>query len=201
MSGRPATASLPAVRSPIHRNSGANATIRLTLWFLGAAVGVAAFVLVARDADVPDARVSAALTLAIGWSYLASGLLAWAREEGNRLGVLMATLGLVWLAGAALGELDSALASWAGFVALNAAVAMFVHVLVAFPSGRLATGRERVLVGAAYADLVVLAPLWMAARGDAPPRDGTAGLLRPEPFASSLGGLPAAVALAVGAAV
>ena len=78
---------------------------------------------------------------------------------------------------------------------------MFVHVLVAFPNGRLASRRERLLVGAAYADLVLLAPLWMAARGDVPARDGTAGLLRPEPFGSSLGGLPAAIALIVGGAL
>jgi signal transduction histidine kinase len=41
----------------------------------------------------------------------------------------------------------------------------------------------------------------MAARGDDPPRDGTAGLLRPEPFGSSLGGPGAAIALVVGAAL
>jgi signal transduction histidine kinase len=58
-----------------------------------------------------------------------------------------------------------------------------------------------VLVAATYADLVLLAPLWLAARGDAPPRDGSAGLLRPEPFVSSLGGLPIVIALLLGAAL
>jgi signal transduction histidine kinase len=193
--------SVPASGLRERRRGAAGGLVRLTLWPLGAAVGVAAFVLVARDGDVADAWVSAALTLAIGWSFLASGLVVWAREEENPLGALMAALGLVWLVGAAVGEAGSAFGSWAGFAAVNGAVAMFVHVLVAFPSGRLASRGERLLVGAAYADLVLLAPLWMAARGDDPPRDGTAGLLRPEPFGSSLGGPGAAIALVVGAAL
>ena len=183
------------------RRGAAGARVRLALWPLGAAVGIAAFVLVARDDDVADARAVAALTLAIGWSFVASGLVVWAREEENPLGVLMAALGLVWLAGAALGEVGSTFGVWFGFVALNAAVAMFVHVLVEFPSGRLESRGERVLVAATYADLVLLAPLWLAARGDAPPRDGSAGLLRPEPFVSSLGGLPLVIALLLGAAL
>ena len=183
------------------RRGAAGARVRLALWPLGAAVGIAAFVLVARDDDVADARAVAALTLAIGWSFVASGLVVWAREEENPLGVLMAALGLVWLAGAALGEVGSTFGVWCGFVALNAAVAMFVHVLVEFPSGRLESRGERVLVAATYADLVLLAPLWLAARGDAPPRDGSAGLLRPEPFVSSLGGLPLVIALLLGAAL
>jgi signal transduction histidine kinase len=175
--------------------------MRRALWLLGAGTGVAAFLLIVRDADVAHVWLSAALTLAIGWCFLASGLLIWAQEEENPLGVLMSALGFVWLAGAAVGEVGSALGSWVGFVAVNGAVAMFVHVLVAFPDGRLASRRERILVGAAYADLVLLAPLWAAARGDPPPRDGTAGLLRPEEFVSALGGPPAAIASTVGAAL
>jgi signal transduction histidine kinase len=201
VSGPPTTVSVPAggLRTP--RRGAAAARVRLALWPLGAAVGIAAFVLVARADDVADARAIAALTLAIGWSFVASGLVVWAREEENPLGVLMAALGLVWLAGAALGEVGSEFGAWLGFVALNGAVAMFVHVLVEFPSGRLESRGERALVAATYADLVLLSPLWLAARGDAPPRDGSAGLLRPEPFVSSLGGVPLVIALLLGAAL
>jgi signal transduction histidine kinase len=190
-----------SVRSPdlsVRGREEAGARARRALWPLGAVVGIAAFFLVVRDGDAANAWLSAALTLAIGWCFLASGLVVWAREEENLLGALMAALGLLWLSGAAVGEVGSA---WLGFVAINGAVAMFVHIIVAFPSGRLATLRERLLVGAAYADLVLLAPLWMAARGDAPPREGTAGVLRPEPFGSSLGGPPAAIGLIVGGAL
>jgi signal transduction histidine kinase len=164
-------------------------------------LGIAAFVLVARDGDVANARASAALTLAIGWSFLASGLVVWAREVENPLGVLMTALGLVWLTGAAVGQLGSAIGPWLGFIALNGAVAMFVHVLVAFPSGRLGSRGARVLVGATYGSLALLAPLWLAANDQAPARDGTAGLVRPEPFVSSLGGPQVGIAVLLGAAL
>jgi signal transduction histidine kinase len=201
MSSQPVTVSVgePSVRGP--RRVAAAGRARLAAWPLGAAAGVAAFVVVARDGDVADPWLTAALTLAIGWSFLASGLLVWAREVENPLGALMAALGLVWLAGASLGEIGSEVGAWIGFVAVNLAVAMFVHLLVAFPGGRLCSRNERLLVGAAYADLVVLAPLWLVARGDAPPEDGTAGLLRPEPFVSSLGGPQVAIAVVLGAAL
>jgi signal transduction histidine kinase len=197
----PATVSVPVASLPHDRHGARRAYIRLTVWPLGAALGAAAFFLVARDGDVADPWLTATLTLAIGWSFLGSGLLVWAREEENPLGVLMAALGLAWLAGAVAGEVGSSFSSWLAFAAVNGAVAMFAHVLVAFPTGRLATRGERVLVGAAYADLVLLAPLWLAARGEAPALDGTAGLLRPEHFPSTLGGPPAAIALLLAAAL
>jgi signal transduction histidine kinase len=197
----PATAAVSAASLPHDRRRARGGYARLIVWPLGTALGVVAFFLVARDGDVADPWLTATLTLAVGWSFLASGLLVWGREEENPLGVLMAALGLVWLAGAVAGEVGSPFASWLGFAAVNGAVAMFAHVLVAFPTGRLATRGERVLVGAAYVDLALLAPLWRAARGDAPPVDGTAGLLRPEHFASNLGGPQAAIALVLAAAL
>jgi len=195
MSSPPAIVSVPAadVRSRAREAGGA----RWSLGMLGVLLGVAVFVLVVGDEGAANAWASAVLTVAIGWSFLASGLAVWAREEANPIGALIAALGVVALGGAAAGEVGSAFGSWLGFTAVNAAVAMFVHVLVAFPTGRLTGRTERVLVAAAYADLVLLAPLWLAARGDAPPRDGMAGLLRPEPFGSTLGALPAAVAIVV----
>jgi signal transduction histidine kinase len=193
------TVSVPARHVPTDR--AARARARRALWPLGAAAGLAAFLLVARDGDAANAWLSATLTLAVGWCFVAIGLVLWAREEENPLGVVMAALGLVWLAGAAIGEAGSAFGSWLGFVVVNAAVAMFVHVLVSFPDGRLGSRRERVLVGAAYVDLVLFAPLWLALRGDAPAQDGTAGLLRTEPFGSSLGAPQAALALLVGGAL
>jgi signal transduction histidine kinase len=200
MSSRPAAVTVRPSGLPVRRHGAPGQRARQALWLLGAVIGVAAFVLVAGG-DGANAGLTAALTLAIGWCFLASGLLIWAREEENPLGVLMAIAGLLLLAGAAVGEVGTAFGSWLGFAAVNAFVAMFVHVLVAFPGGRLDSTRERLLVGAVYADLVLLAPLWLAASGDDPPQGGAAGLLRPEAYASSLGGPAAAIALLLGAGV
>ena len=200
MSSRPAAVTVRPADLPVRGHGAPGPRARRVLWLLGAVTGIAAFVLVA-DGDAGNAWLTAALTLAIGWCFLAGGLLVWAREEENLLGALMAAAGLLLLAGAAVGEMGPAFGSWLGFAAVNAFVAMFVHVLVAFPDGRLDSSRERLLVGAVYADLVLLAPLWLAASGDDPPRGGAAGLLRPESFPSSLGGPAAAIALLVGAGI
>jgi signal transduction histidine kinase len=197
----PVTVTVPTGGLSLRRRGLGGARARLALWIVGTAAGVAAFVLIARDGDVADAVARAVLTVAIGCSFLGSGLVVWAREEENPLGALMTALGVVWLVGAAVSELGAPVGPWVGFIALNGAVAMFVHVLVAFPGGRLTSRTERFLVAAAYVDLVVLAPLWLAAGGDAPPEHGTAGPLRPDPFVASLGGLPAAIAVLIGAAL
>jgi signal transduction histidine kinase len=200
MSSRPATVTVQSPGLPVRRRGAPGPRARQVLGLLGAVTGVAAFLLVA-DGDAGNAWLTAALTLAIGWCFLASGLVVWAREERNPLGVLMAAAGLLLLAGAAVGEVGAAFGSWLAFAAVNAFVAMFVHVLVAFPEGRLHSSRERLLVGAAYVDLVLLPPLWLAASGDDPPRGGAAGLLRPEAFAASLGGPAAAIALLLGTGI
>jgi signal transduction histidine kinase len=200
MSSRQAAVTVQAGGLPARGHGAVGPKVRRVLWPLGAVVGIAAFVLVAGGDDA-NAWLTAALTLAIGWCFLATGLLVWAREEENLLGFLMAAAGLVLLAGAALGEVEAAFAPWLGFAVVNAFVAMFVHILVAFPDGRLDSSRERLLVGAAYADLVLLAPLWLAARGDDPPPGGAAGILRPESYGSWLGGLPLAIALGLGAGI
>jgi signal transduction histidine kinase len=186
------------IGSEAHRAAATHA--RRASWPVGAAVGTAAFVLIARGGDGADAWIAAALAVAIGWSFLASGRVLWAREEENPLGALMTGLGLAWLTGAAVAESGSDAGTWIGLVLIDAALAMLVHVVVAFPDGRLRLRRERLLVGAMYVNLVALAPISIAVRGDSVPR-GPASLVRSEPFASSLGGLPAVVAVLLAAAL
>jgi signal transduction histidine kinase len=105
------------------------------------------------------------LSLVAGWSFIGSGLVAWARRPENRTGPLMVLVGITFLAG----QLDAAghpfpytLGPWLRPVHL----AVFVHLLLAFPSGRLESRFARALVIAAYLDLAVLdqAPLLL---GDA----------------------------------
>ena len=193
MSSSSATLSVQAPDVSVRRVAGVRT--RFALWGLGTATGLVAFGVVIGDGDLHTPWLTALLTLAVGSSFLGSGLAVWARDEENVLGVLMAALGVIWLAAAAVGEVGSAFGSWIGFCAVNTALAMFVHTLVAFPTGGLASRRERVVVGAVYADLVLLAPLWLALKGEAPRRDGTAGLLAPESLASSLGGAAATIAV------
>src|SRR5919109_3184309 len=105
---------------------------------------------------VPADRI--ARHVAIGVAWIAAGLVALWRRPRNRIGILMAAVGFLWF----LPNLDW----WKAptpyllmrlFGDLYLAVA--VHMVLAFPSGRLASRLERVVVVAAYLDALVVSNL------------------------------------------
>jgi signal transduction histidine kinase len=117
-----------------------------------------------------------ALALAVGWSFVGVGLLAWLRRPDSWTGPLMVLLGLAWFA-----RFLVAVATPAGFVAGvlvgSVYLSVLVHLVVTFPTGRLASRAERVVVVAAYllsAPLDLAFLLLGASRGiaDGPPPNG-----------------------------
>jgi signal transduction histidine kinase len=91
----------------------------------------------------------------IGWSFIGTGLFAWWRRPENRFGALMTAVGFVWFLGALTASDVPGLFAIGGlFSALP--YAFLLHMLVAFPSGRLETRWERILVGVAYFDTTVM---------------------------------------------
>jgi PAS domain S-box-containing protein len=105
--------------------------------------------------DLP--RLAAVLTLLGGWSFIAAGLIARTRQPLNRTGLLLIAVGFWWLVGSLHSANDSAL--WTIGVAVSAIAAGFlVHLLLAYPSGRLETQWERAVVATGYG-LVVLGNL------------------------------------------
>lgn len=89
------------------------------------------------------------LNLAIGWSFIGVGLVAWSRRPDSRTGLLMVLLGF-----AVFARLSVAIASDAGFsvgvVMGSVYLSLLVHLLVSFPSGRLTTWSSRVIVTVGY---------------------------------------------------
>src|SRR6266540_509023 len=116
---------------------------------VGLAAGVAAFALTqARSHDELRAvghLEEAGFVLAIGWSFIAGGLIAWGRRPQSRFGPLMIAVGFAWFV-AALAAL------WLG---------LFFHALLAFPTGRLDSRPARWLVGAYYLDVIVVQFAWL----------------------------------------
>ncbi|MDN5859267.1 MAG: sensor histidine kinase [Pseudonocardia sp.] len=106
---------------------------------------------------------------AVGLIYLAAGVLAWVRRPSNRMGPLLAAGALFWLAAALVNTGQAGLVG-VGLVAATVPLAVVVHVLLAFPSGRLPEPGSRTIVAAAYVVTVVLqAPLYLfAGTPDAP---------------------------------
>jgi signal transduction histidine kinase len=98
-----------------------------------------------EDADV----VWAIFGPAVVWSFVGTGLYAWRRRPESRTGVLMVLLGFAWCV-AALSFANSRLLYSFALVAGGLWGGVFLQVVMSFPSGRLAPGRDRAIVLAGY---------------------------------------------------
>ena len=99
--------------------------------------------------------VSVALLDWITVPYILAGLVAWLRRPDSRLGPLMITGGFVsGLSALQLTHVEALFTIGALFDVLPAA--LFLHVVLAFPDGRLRSSFERALVVAAYAAAIGL---------------------------------------------
>jgi signal transduction histidine kinase len=97
--------------------------------------------------------------------YLAAGVLAWWRRPGAWMGPLL-MVGAMAVLVAGLGNTDVVPLALAGRLAATWILAVIVHLLLAFPSGRLGNGLLRVVVAGAYVNSVALqAPQVLWAEG------------------------------------
>jgi signal transduction histidine kinase len=100
------------------------------------------------------------LGVALAWGFVAVGSYVTLRRPDRHTGVLMIALGLVTLT-AGLQFSDAAGPWLIGVLTDTLVLAVFVHLLLAFPSGRLEGVAERLVTGAGYvvATLLQLPPL------------------------------------------
>jgi signal transduction histidine kinase len=140
------------------------------LWALAAAgfvLGLAVVALILTNDELDAAGAWGAGALVVGWSFVGVGLFAWARRPDNRVGMLMAGTGFAWLV-SNLGFSDVPLVFTVGQVFGSLFFAVVMHLLLAFPSGRLQSRVERRLVVTAYLlTTVAIAPLWLFADSEA----------------------------------
>jgi signal transduction histidine kinase len=90
----------------------------------------------------------------IGGAFIGTGLFAWLRRPENRFGALMVALGFAYCLSGLIVSTDS----WpfiGGLALIALPYAILFHILLAFPSGRLATPGVRGLVLAAYVTATV----------------------------------------------
>ena len=73
---------------------------------------------------------------AAGLVFVAAGLLAWGRRPSNQLGAIMVVGGFAWMV-AALVNTDVTVLEVAGTVLQTLALAIVIHLVLAFPSGKL----------------------------------------------------------------
>ncbi len=96
-----------------------------------------------------------ALFVLVAGIYLAAGILAWWRRPSNRMGAIMLA-GCFALLVAGLAGTQSARLIAAGTVAATVILAVMVHLLHAFPSGRLRSTASRATVVAGYGVCIIL---------------------------------------------
>ncbi|HST42302.1 MAG TPA: histidine kinase, partial [Conexibacter sp.] len=105
------------------------------------------------------------LYVAGAWIYVGAGTVAWLRRPGSRLGLLMTLGGFAWL-GAGLAHTSVPALVAVGSIVQTVPIAVLLHLLLAFPSGRLRSGAERVTVAGIYVvSLVLEAPRYLFSPG------------------------------------
>jgi signal transduction histidine kinase len=132
----------------------------LVVAVLGVALGIFALDVARDDPGYWFAGRSAATgaaLLAAGWALVGCGLAFWWRRPESRFGPLLAAAGFAWF----LPELTSsgagsALAFTVGLTLSALCAALVGHAVLAYPSGRLASGLERAAVALAYGGAVLV---------------------------------------------
>ena len=120
--------------------------------------GLGAAVLVSTS-DHTDAAVIP-FVLPVGWAFVAAGLVAWTRQPDNRVGPLMVAVGFAWCLNG-LSAADSSFVFTIGLALELVAYGFLVHLLVAYPSGRLDSRVGLLIVVLAYLTVTVCHWAWL----------------------------------------
>jgi len=127
----------------------------IALGIAGVAAGVVASLLVLSSDFQEDPGVTIAFGLAVGWSFIGTGLYAWWRRPDNSFGALMVGVGFAFFAGA-LGASDIPGVFAVGLLTGALSFAFLIHLLLSFPSGRLESRAARILAAIAYVETTVV---------------------------------------------
>jgi PAS domain S-box-containing protein len=124
----------------------------IAVFTLLTSTGASVLVLTSERSD--EKLLTLLLAVPVGIAFVVGGVLAWWRRPGNRTGLLMVLTGLLWYIGA-LGDSDSSLV-WTLSNALGALpYVVLLHLVLAYPTGRLEGRGRRALVLFAYASLSI----------------------------------------------
>src|ERR671928_696354 len=97
----------------------------------------------------------------IGLSFIGTGVFAWWRRPLNRFGLLMCAVGYAWFLGALSFANDPTVHTIGSYLG-PLYIVLVVHMVLAFPSGRLETRAARGIVIAGYVvAFVVTLPFYL----------------------------------------
>lgn len=134
----------------------AKRAVNTAIGFVGL-LGVAWTIVAVLTSDHADPRwLTLTLLLTIGISFTATGMYAWARRPDSWFGLQMSLTGLSWFLISLSASNDDVLFTL-GWALNSLYAALVAHTLLAYPTGRLHSRAERIVVGVAYA-VVLLGP-------------------------------------------
>lgn len=99
--------------------------------------------------------------LAVGWTFIGCGLVAWARRPESRTGPLMTVTGFTWFLGN-FANVGVAAVAWAAAHTVYLHRGPLVHLVLTYPSGRPGSRLVRGAVAVGYA-VAVTTPIWRSA--------------------------------------
>ena len=144
----------------------------LALGLAGLAAGLVALALeLASDQDDALPTGLAVLSSVVGWAFVGVGLFAWWRRPDNRVGAIMTATGFAWFLHSLVAA-NRAPVFTAGLVLQNLAIPL-AFSLTAFPTGRIPTRPERLVVAGAWvwATLLTLALALVTVPGPGEPEN------------------------------
>jgi len=99
--------------------------------------------------------------LAVGWTFIGCGLVAWARRPARRVGPLLAATGFTWFVGN-FAQVGVAAVAWVAAHLVYLHRGPLVQLVLTYPSGRPGSRLVRGAVALGYA-VAVITPIWRAA--------------------------------------
>ena len=166
---------------------------RIALVLAALATGITVALVVASEGR--ETLLEAVPGVAIGWAFVASGLVARARRPENRIGQVLVLAGVLRLVAEFCTGADSRALYPIGHLSHYAFWIAITYVLLAFPSGRLESALDRFI----FVAIIFLLPLqlgWLLLGADNHRRDGFA-VVASSHGARALDGVHYAVGLAV----
>jgi signal transduction histidine kinase len=147
-------ASVVAPRASVRVSCAPRRSVLWSIALAGCAAAALTFAVSSRI-DGPAPVFDAVLVAWIMLSYVACGLVVWSRRPESRFGRLMVAAGFGPLL-SRLSEVDASLPQTVGEVCRLVPVALFLHVFLAYPSGRVEGRLERTLVAVGYPTVIAL---------------------------------------------
>ncbi len=120
-----------SLRSSRERRGGHPLGLRRALWPAGIVVGVGAEWMARSGQSLAEAGAD----LAVGWAFIACGLIGWSRRPQSRVGSLLTLTGFAWFLGT-LALSDHEAVAALGAASLTIHRGPLFHAIIGYPTGR-----------------------------------------------------------------